>query len=79
MLDRAHGIADQRYRGDITIAPKMTAWNYGVVLRNADGPALLRLIQQGERATWPRLGAIDAATRVSRTLAACVAELQASP
>jgi NTE family protein len=75
VLERAHSIADQRYLGDITIAPRLTAWNYGVVLRNADGAALLRLIRQGERATWPQLAAIDAATRVSRTLAACIERL----
>lgn len=77
VLDRAHGIADQRYVGDITIAPKISAWNYGIVLRNASGDALMRLIRQGEQATWPRLDAIDAGTRVARTLAACVARLKA--
>jgi TAG lipase / steryl ester hydrolase / phospholipase A2 / LPA acyltransferase len=75
ILERAHGIADQRYLGDITIAPQLTAWNYGIVLRNADRDALLRLVRQGERATWPRLAAIDASTRVSRTLSACVERL----
>jgi TAG lipase / steryl ester hydrolase / phospholipase A2 / LPA acyltransferase len=77
LLDRAHSIADQRYLGDITLAPKLTAWNYGIALRNASGDDLMRLIRQGERATWPNLAMIDAGTRVSRTLHACVARLKA--
>ena len=77
LLDRAHSIADQRYLGDITLAPKSTAWNYGIALRNASEADLMRLIRQGERATWPRLAMIDAGTRVSRTLHGCVARLKA--
>ncbi|MGB0590666.1 MAG: DUF3336 domain-containing protein [Myxococcota bacterium] len=77
LLDRAHSIADQRYLGDITLAPKLTAWNYGIALRNASDADLMRLIRQGERATWPRLAMIDAGTRVSRTLHGCVARLKA--
>ena len=77
LLDRAHGIADQRYLGDITLAPKLSAWNYGIALRNASDDDLMRLIRQGERATWPRLAMIDAGTRVSRTLHGCVAKLKA--
>ena len=77
LLDRAHSIADQRYLGDITLAPRLSAWNYGIALRNASPEDLTRLIAQGERATWPRLAMIDAGTRVSRTLHACVTRLRA--
>lgn len=75
-LDRVHGIADQRYMGDITIFPRVTPWNYGIVLRNAAGADLDRLIRQGERATWARLHIIDAQTRISRALHTGVARLR---
>ena len=74
-LDHVWGIADQRAMGDITILPRVTAWNLGVVLRNASPAALERLILQGERATWPHLHVIEAQTRISRALAACVRRL----
>ncbi len=77
LLERAHGAADQRFMGDITIAPHATAWNYGVIFRNASPQALRRLIAQGERATWPRLHVIRAQTRLSRALEACVTKLTA--
>lgn len=78
VLEQVHGIADQRSIGDITIAPRITAWNYGIVLRNASPDDLRRLVAQGERSTWPNLHVIDAQTRVSRTLAACIEQLDRS-
>ncbi len=77
-LARAHGVADQGYMGDITIFPRVTPWNYGVVLRNASKEALARLVRQGERATWERMHVIRAQTRVSRALDACVRGLSAT-
>ena len=75
-LDRVHGIADQRYMGDITILPRLTPWNYGVVLRNVSPPELMRLVEQGQRATWARMHVIDAQTRISRALHAGVQRLR---
>ena len=74
-LERAHGVADQRAMGDITVAPPMSLWNYGIILQNATPADLGRLIAQGERATWPKLHVIRAQTRVSRALELCVARL----
>ena len=77
VVARAQSIADQTYLGDITVAPGLTPYNFSIVLRNASDRDLMRLIAQGERATWPKLAAIDAATRVSRVLARSVKTLEA--
>jgi len=77
VLEQAHGIADQRFAGDVTIHPPITPWNYSIVLRNASAEDLERLVRQGERATWPRLAEIDIHTRVSRALEAAVKRLRA--
>ncbi len=75
-LEWTHGAARQSFTGNITLHPPVTAWNYGIILRNASPEALRRLVHQGEQATWPKLHVIAAQTRVSRTLEACVTRLR---
>ena len=47
VLDRVHGVAHQRFTGDITIHPAVSAWNYGIILRNASPEAVCRLVREG--------------------------------
>jgi NTE family protein len=75
-LEWTHGAAHQKFTGNITLHPPVTAWNYGIIFRNASQDALARLVRQGERATWPKLHVISAQTRVARTLEACVLRLR---
>lgn len=75
-LEWTHGAAHQKFTGNITLHPPVTAWNYGIIFRNASKDALARLVRQGERATWPKLHVISAQTRVARTLEACVVRLR---
>jgi NTE family protein len=70
-IDDLHGILAQDYRGNITILPQLDFRNYARVVRNPSDDDVLRMIRQGERATWPRLRMVHDQTVISRTIAEC--------
>nr|MBV6628663.1 DUF3336 domain-containing protein [Oceanococcus sp. HetDA_MAG_MS8] len=70
-IDDLHGILAQDYRGNITILPQLDLRNYARVVRNPSDADVLRMIRQGERATWPRLRMVHDQTIISRTIRDC--------
>lgn len=75
ILDHGYGIIGQRYYGDINIVGQYGLRHYTYMLRNPQ-PKLFKLLQQeGERATWPKVSAIETNARIGKTLQACLQKL----
>lgn len=67
-LHKCRSIIDQQYVGDINILPENHLRNVGKILANPTLEGIESLIQQGERATWSQLDAIERNTKISETL-----------
>ena len=77
LLDHGHGVVDQRYYGDLNIIGQYSLRHYSYMLQNPR-PHLFRLLQrEGERATWPKISAIETHARVGKTIQHCLDDLQA--
>jgi hypothetical protein len=72
----AQGLADQDYRGDIDLHPRLDLRLFRRVFSNPTRAELDRFILEGERATWPRQEMIRQHTRISRVFAEIIAQLQ---
>ncbi|MEN8719414.1 MAG: patatin-like phospholipase family protein [Oceanococcaceae bacterium] len=77
-FDDIHGILEQDYRGNITILPRLDLRNYARVVRNPQKSDIVRMIRQGEVATWPRMAMVHDQTIINRTIANCLAQLTAT-
>ena len=73
---QAYSMMDQRYNGDVTIAPSYQLKHYAKVLSNPTPKFVRELILQGERATWPRMSMIRTHAQISQTLESCIAKLK---
>ena len=71
-----YSMMDQRYNGDVTIAPNYKLSHYAKVLSNPNPEFVQELILQGERATWPKLSMIKTHAKISHTLESCIARLK---
>ena len=78
LLDHGYGVVDQRYYGDLNIVGRYSLRHYGYMLQNPR-PHLFKLLQrEGERATWPRISAIETHARVGKTIQHCLESLDAA-
>lgn len=67
-----YSLFDQRYNGDITIAPNYRLEHYMKVISNPEPEFIRELMLQGERETWPKLSMIKTHAKISHTLEAVV-------
>jgi len=65
----ALSVLNQDYIGDINILPPNRFFNPFKVLAYLSAKEILELVDQGQRATWPRIEMIRIQTRISRCLA----------
>ena len=70
VADHLHGLAAQRYAGDILIHPSFEPGMLARVLKNPSLEQLEGFIRDGERATWPHLAQVRDQTLLSRTFEA---------
>jgi TAG lipase / steryl ester hydrolase / phospholipase A2 / LPA acyltransferase len=77
IVDALNDILQQRYSGDISIFPRQTAAQLMRLFANLSHEDLRRFIQDGERATWPKLERVRMQTRISRAFEDCLARLKA--
>ena len=76
IVDALNDILQQRYSGDISIFPQQTPAQLMRMFANLSENDLRRHIQEGERATWPKLERIRMQTRISRAFEDCLAWLK---
>jgi predicted acylesterase/phospholipase RssA len=75
MIKKAHAVVSQNYSGDITIYPDHHLVNVGKIFANFDQDQAESLIQEGRRATWPKIERIRNSTQISRTFDSCIHRL----
>ena len=75
-IHKCRSIIDQQYVGDINILPHNHLRNIGKILANPTKEGISNLVQQGERATWSQLDAIERNTKISETLRSCLKQLK---
>lgn len=73
--EQLHNLASQDYRGDIDLHPRFHPGLVTKVVANPTRADLAQFILEGERAVWPHVPRIDAATRIGRAFRACVLAL----
>jgi TAG lipase / steryl ester hydrolase / phospholipase A2 / LPA acyltransferase len=76
LADRAQALVRQDYRGDIDIHPRFRLDLLRKVVVNPTLEDLHEFIQEGERATWPKLAMVRDHTRLGRVFRECVGSLQ---
>ena len=75
-LDHGYGILGQRYYGDVNIIAKYGLRHYSYMLKNPR-PKLFKVLQrEGERATWPKISAIETHARIGKTIEHCLTSLR---
>lgn len=75
LLDHGYGVVDQRYYGDLNIVGKYSLRHYSYMLQNPRPHLFKRLQREGERATWPKISAIETHARVGKTIQHCLDNL----
>ena len=68
LANSALSVINQSYMGDITIAPRNKLYNPLKALSWRTYDEIRELIEDGERATWPRIERVRIQTRISRVL-----------
>lgn len=76
LLDHGYGVVDQRYYGDVNIIGKYNWRHYTYMLQNPKPHLFKRLQREGERATWPKLSAIETHARMGKTIQQCIEQLK---
>lgn len=77
VLDQGYSLLNQRYYGDVTIAPKKySLQHYRHVLQNPTQRTWNWFRLQGERATWPKIAMIRTHARIAQTLTNCIERLE---
>lgn len=71
LLQHAHALSSQPYRGDITIYPDRQFEHWFKTLANPTPDLIERLVLAGRRATWPELARIRNTTRISHCFDRC--------
>lgn len=67
-MEALNAVIDQQYSGDINILPDYSVFQIANILRVSNKEETQELFLSGERATWPKISAIRATTRIGRTL-----------
>jgi TAG lipase/steryl ester hydrolase/phospholipase A2/LPA acyltransferase len=75
MIKKAHAVASQTYRGDITIYPEKHLMNIGKMFTNFGPEEVKKMIMEGRRATWPKIERIRNTTQISRTFDNCLRQM----
>ncbi len=75
VVDQAHALVSQEYRGDIDIFPRFHWASYRKVASNPTRTELDRFILEGQRAVWPQVAKIRNQTRIGRAFGTCIAQL----
>jgi len=75
VIKKAHAVISQNYSGDITIYPDHHLFKMGKVFANAGPEEAMSLIEEGRRATWPKIERIRNTTQISRTFDDCLHRL----
>jgi len=73
---QAYSMMDQRYLGDVTIAPHYRLKHYAKVLSNPTPEFVNELMLAGQRATWPKISMIRTHAKISQTLETCITKLK---
>ena len=68
LMNGVHALLDQEYSGDINIVPSFRWYNPAKILSHLSEQELVRLMEAGERSTFPNVEAIRTCTRISRTM-----------
>ena len=72
ILDHGYGVVGQRYYGDVNIIGEFSLRHYSYMLQNPR-PHLFKVLQrEGERATWPKISAIETHARIGKTIQHCL-------
>ena len=72
IIKKAHAMASQNYRGDITIYPERNLLNITKMFYNLGPEELEEMMMEGRRATWPKIERISNTTKISRTFDQCL-------
>lgn len=72
MVDKLNDVLQQRYSGDVTLFPQQSPRQLMRMLANPSAVDIAQYIQDGERATWPKLERIRLQTRISRAFEDCL-------
>lgn len=75
LLDYGYGVIDQHYYGDVNIFGNFNLREYSYMLKNPKQNLFKILQREGERATWPKISAIEAHARVGKTIQHCLENL----
>jgi len=67
-MNTMNALIDQQYTGDINIFPSYGLERLASLLKMLTLEEMNGLMEEGERATWPKIPAIDVTTRIGRTL-----------
>jgi len=71
-----YNVITQDYTADINIIPRQRLWNPSKLLAILSEEDTRALVEEGERATWPRIEMIRNCTRISRTLDAILDDFE---
>lgn len=77
ILSMFSSIATQTYTGDINIIPSARLFDPRRLLSHPTEEEVLAFVQEGERATWPKVEMIRICTKISRTLDGILADYDA--
>lgn len=72
IIKKAHAVARQNYSGDITIYPEKGLTRLSRIFTDVGPKQMEELMQEGRRATWPKIERIRNTTQISRTFDACL-------
>ncbi len=67
-MNAINAFLDQSFTGDINIFPGFGILSAGKILKALSKEEVADIILAGERATWPKLSAVDTTTKIGRTL-----------
>lgn len=68
LLNGVHALLDQEYSGDINIVPSFRWFNPTKLLSHLSEKELVKLMEAGERSTFPAVESIRTCTQISRTM-----------
>jgi NTE family protein len=76
-LTQAHALVSQDYSADIVLYPNRRFSNPSKLFSNLNEADIAQLIDEGEKATWPKIEMIRNCTRISQTLDSILSRLEA--
>lgn len=76
IINKLDNVIRQRYSGDVNVFPRHTPAHLLRMFSNPSTEDIRRFIEDGERATWPKLERIRLQTRISRTFESCLLTLK---